>query len=68
MSIPQALYDSEINFSISTFWDGGFDWALGDGINGWHEKGRADTYDAALQALRLAAMKHFPASMFAKSQ
>lgn len=27
-SIPQRLYDSEINFAISCFWDSGFDVTL----------------------------------------
>ncbi len=31
----QALYDSKINFTISTFWDGGFTWKLGDELNGF---------------------------------
>lgn len=33
--ILQALYDSEINASVETFWDGGFHVRLGDDWNGW---------------------------------
>ena len=33
--VLQALYDSEINASVETFWDGGFLARLGDGMNGW---------------------------------
>lgn len=34
MNILQRLYDSEINWRISTFWDGGFQWELGAGPAG----------------------------------
>jgi hypothetical protein len=61
----QKLYDSEINFSISTFWDGGFDWKLGDEMNGFREEGGADTFDEAVADLVKAALKHFPDSVFA---
>jgi hypothetical protein len=33
--VIQALYDSEINCSITTFWDGGFTVRLGDEMNGF---------------------------------
>ena len=62
----QALYDSELNFEISTFWDAGFDWKLGDEMNGWKDGGNAGTLDLALQALKAAAIKHFPNSVFAQ--
>lgn len=35
----QEIYDSEINVSISWFWDGGIDVKLGDEMNGY----KADT-------------------------
>ena len=31
---PQRLHDSEINASLSWFYDDGFKWELGDNING----------------------------------
>jgi hypothetical protein len=34
-AVIQALYDSEINCSISSFWDGGFMVKLGDEYNGF---------------------------------
>ena len=37
LEIMAALYDSEINCSLSSFWDGGFTLALGDTVNGWKE-------------------------------
>ena len=35
MSVFQELYDSEINFSISVLWDGGFELKMGDNLNGF---------------------------------
>jgi hypothetical protein len=35
VSILQRLYDSEINFEVSCFWDAGFDVRLGDAVNGF---------------------------------
>lgn len=66
MHILQQLYDSEINFSISTFWDAGFDWKLGDEINGWLEQGQCNSLDAAAIALSVASKKYFPNSLFVK--
>ena len=43
MDILQMLYDSEINFQISCFWDGLIDWKLGDSLNGYHAQGKAET-------------------------
>ena len=68
MKMLQKLYDSEINFEISTFWDAGFDWKLGDEMNGWKDGGNADTLDLAVQDLRAAAIKHFPGSVFARKE
>ena len=69
MNTLQKLYDSEINFEISTFWDAGFDWKLGDEMNGYKEVcegGCCDTLETAVIALAIAAVKHFPDSVFAK--
>ena len=64
--ILQKLYDSEINFTISTFWDGGFEWQLGDSVNGFEEEGWAETFDNAVELLRLSAIRCCPDSTFAK--
>jgi hypothetical protein len=64
MEILQALYDSEINFEISSFWDGGFTWKLGDAMNGFDAQGNARTVDQAVQELSDAALWHYPASAF----
>ena len=60
------MYDSEINFSLTTFWDAGFAWKLGDEMNGFKDEGEGKTIDAAASMLALAAIKHFPESAFAK--
>lgn len=62
--IPQRLYDSEINFSISCFWDGGFDVKLGDGHNGFVAETTVNTYDEALQWLDQEARKQYPDSQY----
>jgi hypothetical protein len=63
----QALYDSEINFTISIFWDAGFRWKLGDDMNGFVAEGEARTMKDAVASLVSAAMREFPESVFAKS-
>jgi hypothetical protein len=35
------LYDSEVNVSLSWFWDAGIDLALGDDLNGYEAKCRS---------------------------
>ena len=62
----QLLYDSEINFELSSFWDGGFIWKLGDSANGYPAEGRADSVSEAIAQLRAAALTHFPQSEFSK--
>jgi hypothetical protein len=47
----QALYDSEINFTITTFWDAGFKWKLGDDMNGFDAEGEARTMKEAVEQL-----------------
>jgi len=62
----QALYDSEINFNVSCFFDMKFSWALGDPANGWKKMGDAETMDDLAMALAHAAIEAFPRSEFAK--
>ena len=64
--ILQDLYDSEINFSIVTFWDDGFRVKLGDELNGFVASGRADALANAVEWLRVRAIEKFPDSVFAK--
>lgn len=63
----QALYDSEINFEISTFWDGGFEWKLGDHMNGYEAEGWAKTMADALDQMIRAAIEKWPESLFARN-
>ena len=44
MSIFQRLYDSEINFEVSAFYDAGFDVRLGDHLNGFLAEGKVETW------------------------
>lgn len=64
-SMMQRLHDSEINSSISSFYDGCFDWKLGDDMNGYKAEGQTRTYEMAEAALAAAAVEHFPQSTFA---
>ena len=63
--IPQQLYESEINFSISCFWDGGFTVKLGDDMNGFGAERQAQTYADALAWLDQEARKQYPSSLYA---
>ena len=62
----RRLYASEINFTVSTFWDSGYQWALGDELNGYVAKGRTDTFEQAVAALADAASAIYPDSEFAR--
>lgn len=66
MSVFQDLYHSEINFRISTFWDGGFDVELGDDRNGIVAQTNVNRWGMIEPWLIDAAIEHFPHSLFAK--
>ncbi len=66
MDVLQRLYDSEINFSISCFWDGGFDVKLGDQMNGFKAEDNVDTFADAVKWLEKKAKELYPNSDFAK--
>ncbi len=65
-TVLKALYVSEINVSISCLWDGGWDIALGDEINGWHTKTMVENLDYAPAWLIENAVRLWPNSDFAK--
>ena len=65
-TVMDKLYDSEINFRISTFWDGGFDVFIGDEINGYKEQRTVRDWEAVEDTLHLLAMKHYPNSEYTK--
>lgn len=62
MSVFQSIYDEEINFAISTMWDGRFDVALGDEMNGYEAEGNVDTWDEVAPWLADAVAWHYPNS------
>lgn len=68
-SILQALYRSEINCSISCFWDAGWDVKLGDEMNGWraHANFTNDELDEIGPWLIRAAKREWPESEFARN-
>lgn len=59
------LYNSELNFRFSAFWDGGIEWALGDDVNGFDADGVERTMTAAVLAVRKAALRFYPDSTYA---
>jgi hypothetical protein len=56
----ESLRESEINFTISTFFDGGWSFRLGDSTNGYLTGIDVDTFEEGLEWLWQAAEKHFP--------
>ena len=67
MNILQELYDSEINYELSCFWDDGFDAWLGDDLNGFvAEAGTFKTINAAVEWLAEQAIRHYRNSAFAR--
>jgi hypothetical protein len=64
-AIIEALYDSEINCSISTFWDAGITVQLGDEMNGFVAEIECKTTGEAAEFLDRAARQHFPESAYA---
>ncbi len=67
-NILQELYDSGINWRISTFQGVGFIWKLGDHIDGWEFDGISDTLEEAIDALAAVAVHRHPDSAFARSR
>jgi hypothetical protein len=65
MSIMQQLYDSEINATVSSFYDDGFYVKLGDEMNGVRAEGRCQTWADVEEWLTAMARIHYPTSDFA---
>ena len=68
MNTLQQIYDSEINFELRSHWGTGFEWKLGDHLNGYHASGHADSVKGAAEALAKAACEHFPTSTFTQAR
>lgn len=64
-NVPQRLYDSEINFSISCFWDGGFVAKIGDTMDGFAAVAMTRTYREALEWLDMEVRLRYPGSRYA---
>ena len=62
--VMQQLYDSEINVSVSSFWDGGWQWQLGDDMNGFELAGTAEDWDSTVYELAETAATEYPDSVF----
>lgn len=56
----RVLYESEINWSISCFYDGGFEAILGDSYNGQMALGLFHTLNDAVDFLWEEAQMHYP--------
>jgi hypothetical protein len=54
----RGLYGREIHFKIETFWNGGFEVALVDPVNGYMVGGNAKTFDKAVHWLVEHAENH----------
>ena len=55
LEVPQALYNSEISFSISVFWDNGFEVAIGIAPD-FKEEANVKTFVEACRWLKVAAL------------
>ena len=65
--ILQALYASEINCRIESFWDGGWIGWLGDEMNGFpFAKVRGETFSECVRSLAEQACAVYPNSEFAE--
>jgi hypothetical protein len=66
--ILQALHDSEINATVSVFFDGCFTARLGDRMNGWEAEETLPTMVDAEAWLDRKARELHPQSAYAKRQ
>lgn len=48
-TVFERLYEREINFQVSCFWDGGYDFAIGDAGNGWQATANFETWAEGVQ-------------------
>ncbi len=63
---PQALHDSEINFSLSCFWDNQWTVKIGDEMNGFKAEGNCFSFSESLAWLDTTARRLYPNSGYAK--
>jgi hypothetical protein len=60
----QKIYDSEINVSISWFWDGGIDVKLGDEMNEYAAETNLKTVAEIIPWLQENIAIHYPDSTY----
>src|SRR5215203_4506551 len=60
----QRMYESEINVSISWFWDDGIDLKLGDPMNGFKAEGNVASVAEIVPWLQAAIATHYPTSVY----
>lgn len=65
-NILQDIYDSEINITISWFWDMGINVDIGDAINGIKDENNFDTIIEAMGWLCQRLAELYPESDFAQ--
>lgn len=61
----QQLYNSEINVSLSSFYDGGFTCKIGDEMNGFKSEKTSTDLDEIEIWLKNTAIELYPESKFA---
>ena len=61
----QRIYDSEINFCISTFWDGGFDVKIGNPMGGYLAETNTKKMETAVEWLIDKVLELYPNSFYA---
>ena len=60
MDIFQLLYENEINFSLTSFWDRGIRVRLGDELNGFESDDDCLDMEEALATLKSRAFQYHP--------
>lgn len=58
--VARKLYAHELNFSLSCFWDGGFDVKLGDAIHGFKAEANFATLAECAVWLDERAREYYP--------
>jgi hypothetical protein len=66
VDVLKRIYESEINFSIRTFWDAGVEVAILDGYGDIVWRGVYETYDLAIAKLVEKVLEIYPGSEFAQ--
>lgn len=67
VDILQRIYDSEINYRIEAFWDGGWIAYLGDEANGFKACSNwCDSFEKMVIELVGLVRKYYPESEFSK--